>query len=376
MTVLRHEMKTGFGALMIWSVALSIFGLIALFMYPLVAQYSDMIKYLVERMGLMGQLFNLQNMNFYEFMTYYGLEYGNFMGLGGGMFAAVTGMVMVAKEEGRHTAEYLFSKPIGRASAAAEFVAMVLMVALLNLFCTLVSLAGISFMGQAVNMNAFIWFHVSLLMMNLQVAVLCFGISASRKGIMWCPDWGSCWPFTFSTCLSSEPADRGTGVPHPVLLHGHLPHHRQGRPPCGALSALALLPPARCCWRDLAITCARICPYNRRVNMAKLERQIRGDFQQVLDRLHEGIMSGSLSASFEEGSDWRLENVNVAVRVYERYSWLGSNRVSLSLTLAGRGEDLFLTAITSGGSQAVFFKINTFGESEFLRKLEQVVSSL
>ena len=110
--------------------------------------------------------------------------------------------------------------------------------------------------------------------------------------------------------------------------------------------------------------------------MAKLERLIRGDFQQVLDRLHEGIMSGSLSASFEEGSDWRLENVNVAVRVYERYSWLGSNRVSLSLTLAGRGEDLFLTAITSGGSQAVFFKINTFGESEFLRKLEQVVNSL
>ncbi len=87
-------------------------------------------------------------MNFYEFMTYYGLEYGNFMGLGGGMFAAVTGMVMVAKEEGRHTAEYLFSKPIGRAVCCCRFVAMVLMVALLNLFCTLVSLAGISFMGR------------------------------------------------------------------------------------------------------------------------------------------------------------------------------------------------------------------------------------
>ncbi len=42
--------------------------------------------------------------------------------------------------------------------------------------------------------------------------------------------------------------------------------------------------------------------------MAKLERQIRGDFQQVLDRLHEGIMSGSLSASFEEAATggWRM----------------------------------------------------------------------
>jgi ABC-2 type transport system permease protein len=182
MTVLRHELKTGLGATLIWSVALSIFGSIALAMYPLVSKYSDMINFLVERMGLMGQMFNLQNMNFYEFMTYYGLEYGNIMGLGGGMFAAVTGMVMVAKEEGRHTAEYLFSQPVGRASVLIQkFMALVILVVLLNVFGVLVSLAGISFMSQIINQDAFIGFHVSLMMMNLQVAVLCFGISCFKK---------------------------------------------------------------------------------------------------------------------------------------------------------------------------------------------------
>lgn len=182
MTVLRHELKSGFGPMMIWAVSLSVFGLIALAMYPLVSKYSDMINYLVERMGLMGQLFNLREMNFYEFMTYYGLEYGNFMGLGGGMFAAVTGMVMTAREEGRHTAEYLFSQPVGRASVLAQkFTALLLLVTLLNALCTLVSLAGINFMRQTFNLNSFIWFHLSLLMMNLQVAVLCFGISCFKK---------------------------------------------------------------------------------------------------------------------------------------------------------------------------------------------------
>ena len=182
MTVLRHELKGGFGAMLVWSVALSIFAVIMLAMYPLVAQYSNMINFLVERMGLMGQMFNLQNMNFYEFMTYYGLEYGNFMGLGGGMFAAVTGMVMAAKEEGRHTAEYLFSHPVGRASVLVQkFAALIILVALLNLFCTLVSLAGIGIMNQTFDMDAFVWFHISLLMMNLQVAVLCFGISCFKK---------------------------------------------------------------------------------------------------------------------------------------------------------------------------------------------------
>ncbi|NLO14056.1 MAG: ABC transporter permease subunit [Clostridiales bacterium] len=182
MTVLKHEMRSGIGAALVWSVALSIFGVIALAMYPLVANYSDMINYLVERMGLMGQIFNLQDLNFYDFMTYYGLEYGNFMGLGGGMFAAVTGMVMVAREEGRHTAEYLYSQPVGRASVLVQkFFALVLMVTILNLFCALVSLAGISFMNQAFDRDAFTWFHLSQLMMNLQVAVLCFGISCFKK---------------------------------------------------------------------------------------------------------------------------------------------------------------------------------------------------
>lgn len=110
--------------------------------------------------------------------------------------------------------------------------------------------------------------------------------------------------------------------------------------------------------------------------MAKLERELQGDFDQTLARIHEGILSGSVSASFEDSSCWESGDVRVAVRIYERYSWLGSNRVSLSLTLAANGNSLFLTAITSGGSQAVFFKINTLGESGFLSTLEEVLDGL
>ncbi len=110
--------------------------------------------------------------------------------------------------------------------------------------------------------------------------------------------------------------------------------------------------------------------------MAKLERELIGDFDKTLAQIHEGIMSGSVSASFEDQSFWQSDDVRVAVRVYERFSWLGSNRVSMSVTLAGKGDKLFITAITSGGSQAVFFKINTFGEEGFLRTLDEVLDSL
>lgn len=108
--------------------------------------------------------------------------------------------------------------------------------------------------------------------------------------------------------------------------------------------------------------------------MAKYERSLRGDFDELLQLLDNGIMEGSLSASYEDGSDCTMGSVRCAVRVYERYSAFGGNRVSLNLTLAGSGSDLFLSAITSGGSQAVFFKINTIGEESFLSGVEEIVN--
>lgn len=107
--------------------------------------------------------------------------------------------------------------------------------------------------------------------------------------------------------------------------------------------------------------------------MAKYEKHLNGDFDAFLDYLFDGIMNGSASASYEDGSDWTADGVRVAVRVFERYSWVGSNRVSLNLTLAGQGNHLFLTAITSGGSQAVFWKLNTMGEESFLDKVTELV---
>ncbi len=69
-------------------------------------------------------------------------------------------------------------------------------------------------------------------------------------------------------------------------------------------------------------------------------------------------------------------DVRCAVRVYERFSYVGNNRVSLNLTLLGKGEEIFLSAITAGGSQAVFFKLNTFGEEAFLDKLVELVEDM
>ena len=108
--------------------------------------------------------------------------------------------------------------------------------------------------------------------------------------------------------------------------------------------------------------------------MAKMERTLQGDFNEILQRIENGIMKGSVSASLEDSSDFSDGSSRCVVRVFERFSWLGSNRVSLSVTLfEGKDGTIRLSAITSGGSQAVFFKINTFGEQAFLDKLDAVL---
>lgn len=106
--------------------------------------------------------------------------------------------------------------------------------------------------------------------------------------------------------------------------------------------------------------------------MAKYERKFHGDFDRALHGLHSSILSGSITASYEDGSDYSAGDVRCAVRVYERYSMSGGNRLSLTVTLVGRGNDLFLSAIAAGGSQGVFLKVNTWGEESFLDQVREI----
>ena len=102
--------------------------------------------------------------------------------------------------------------------------------------------------------------------------------------------------------------------------------------------------------------------------MAKIERYINEDFDQLLSKIEDGIINGSMSATLEDASDFRSGTARCSVRVFERYSYAGGNRVSLNINTFFKNDKdpVQLSAITAGGSQAVFFKINTWGKRPFL----------
>lgn len=108
--------------------------------------------------------------------------------------------------------------------------------------------------------------------------------------------------------------------------------------------------------------------------MAKIEYTLKGDFDLILSEVSRAVEQGSMSASLEDGSDVSCGDTRCAVRVWERYSYTGQNRVSLSITmLEKQGNGIYFVAIASGGSQAVFFKINTLGEESFLGTIVDTV---
>ena len=103
--------------------------------------------------------------------------------------------------------------------------------------------------------------------------------------------------------------------------------------------------------------------------MAKYEKRIEADFNEFARYLENEVMSRSISATLEDRSENVINDVRVQVSAYERYSYAGGNRVSMSVTLIGHGKWINIIAITTGGSQAVFWKVNTWGEETFLQTL-------
>ena len=112
--------------------------------------------------------------------------------------------------------------------------------------------------------------------------------------------------------------------------------------------------------------------------MAIFEKTIRNkNFDKLLRKLEQEIPDSSWSANLEAGSDFKEGNARCSVRVIGQYSMRGGNCLSLTLTMFQNGDSpIRLSAIKAGGSQAVFFKVNTLGEEAFLDDVKALLEEI
>lgn len=97
-------------------------------------------------------------------------------------------------------------------------------------------------------------------------------------------------------------------------------------------------------------------------------RSLTGSADRLAAHLDDAITRGSVSASVENRDERTIGDARMILRTYERFSTIGGNRLTLSVSILAVGNQMEVALTTSGGSQAIFFKINTFGEEAFMTR--------
>ncbi|MBZ5738890.1 DUF6054 family protein [Nocardioides mangrovi] len=100
--------------------------------------------------------------------------------------------------------------------------------------------------------------------------------------------------------------------------------------------------------------------------MAHYDVRLTGDPDDFIAHFDQAITTTSVTASREHTVDHRIGDARMLVGNYERFSAMGSSRVSLSISVLAVGSEMAVSLVSSGGSQAMFLKLNTFGEESFL----------
>lgn len=179
MFIMRHELKRHFVSLTVFAVSLSFILAVVVVMYPSMAEDMGGIISLVEGLGMFTDALNLDVSQLNSLIGFYGMEMESVVGIAGALYAAYLGISILSKEESRHTDEFLLTHPIKRQKIYLEkLAALLVLITMFNLIIYLFALAAIYASGQSVPLAGFTLIHLASLLLQLNIGLLCFGISA------------------------------------------------------------------------------------------------------------------------------------------------------------------------------------------------------
>ncbi len=179
MTILRHELRQNRTSFWIWTVVISFMIGVCVFIYPEMKGEMESISDVFADMGSFSAAFGMDQINFGTLLGYYAIECGNVLGLGGAFFAAICGAGILAKEEKEHTAEFLMTHPVSRRKVITQkLISVMLQIVVLNVIVFAVVVAGMAAIGENIPWKEMFLLHVAYLLLQIELAGICFGISA------------------------------------------------------------------------------------------------------------------------------------------------------------------------------------------------------
>ena len=114
MTLFKHELKMNLKTLLIWAGCIGFTCCGCLLLFEGFADTMDEVAEAYSQMGSFSAALGLDRLSIGTMEGFYATEIGLIFAIGGAMFAAMTGAVMLSKEEEGHTAEFLYTLPFRR----------------------------------------------------------------------------------------------------------------------------------------------------------------------------------------------------------------------------------------------------------------------
>jgi ABC-2 type transport system permease protein len=178
-SIFVREIRLNLKTVVIWSLSVGLIGLACILLYQNMQGDIEEMADAFSNMGAFSDAFGMSTLSIATLGGYFATEVGTVHGLGGGMFAAIIAIGILSKEEEGHSGEFLLSLPVSRTKVVmAKGLSVVLSIVFFTVVCALLYMAGFKALNEEIPMKEFMTFMGMNLLMNIEVAGICFGISA------------------------------------------------------------------------------------------------------------------------------------------------------------------------------------------------------
>lgn len=179
MTIFLHELRQNRTSFLLWTLSILFLILVCVFLYPEIKKEAASLNDAFASMGSFSQAFGMDQLSFGTLTGFYAVECGNIAGLGGALYAALTGCSMLAKEEKNKTADFLLSHGVSRTAILTQkLAALIVMILVMNAIIFGAAISSVAMIGETIPWKELLLLHGACLLMQLETACLCFGLSA------------------------------------------------------------------------------------------------------------------------------------------------------------------------------------------------------
>lgn len=179
MTLVRHELSRGRTSFCIWTASIGFLLAVCVFLFPEMKGEMEDVGDLFASMGSFTAAFGMDRLNFGTLIGFYAVECGNILGLGGAFYAALCSISLLSGEERDKTAEFLLTHPISRRRIISEkLIALLIRITAMNILIYAIALGSIAAIGESVPLREVSLLHLAYYLLQLELAGICFGISA------------------------------------------------------------------------------------------------------------------------------------------------------------------------------------------------------